>query len=119
MLEIFIMIGVVTWFARTARAAGRSGFAWGLLGALSYYVPVFVAGLFVVPAVVGPLATGDNDGSIFLLALAITVGAGIGCCVLCRAVLLATIADDRQIRPRPEDPRGAAPDAPQLGMQAH
>jgi len=43
MRALLIMVPLIAWFARTAKARGRSPVAWGAVGAASYFLP---GGLF-------------------------------------------------------------------------
>ena len=88
MLEVIIMIGVIGWFYRTAKNHGKNGALWGLIGAVSYYIPVLIMGFFVVPAIVAGI---DGFFPRFIVAILLTVGAGIGCCFLARTVLLNSL----------------------------
>jgi hypothetical protein len=91
MLEIIIMIGVVGWFARTAKQIGRNGVAWGAMGALSYYVPMLVCSWLIFPAILRPFLTYDNQTGLQLLDVALSVLVGIGCCVALRQILSAQL----------------------------
>jgi len=39
MRALLIVVPLIAWFARTAKARGRSPFAWGVVGAASYVLP--------------------------------------------------------------------------------
>lgn len=103
MLEIIIMIGVIGWFARTAKQIGRSGVAWGAMGALSYYVPMLVCSWLIFPAILRPFLTYDNQTGLQLLDVALSLVVGIGCCVALREVLKA------QVRAHQTAPGGQQP----------
>jgi hypothetical protein len=89
MLEIFIMIGVIAWFARTASSLGKSGFLWGFIGAISYYGPVVVFGRFIYPEMVRGVVTYENQGLLTVGGVALSVAVGAGCCFIARQILLA------------------------------
>jgi hypothetical protein len=94
MLEIIVMIGVIGWFSRTAKAKGKSGVLWGIVGALSYYGPVLIFGRFIYPSMVRGSVTNDNQFGYIALGIALDLAVGIGCCLLARQVLTSTHADD-------------------------
>ena len=47
MRALLIVVPLIAWFARTAKARGRSPFAWGAVGAASYFLPGGFFGNFV------------------------------------------------------------------------
>lgn len=90
MIEILIMLfGVLPWFYRTAKRQGRSPIGWVIIGALSYYIPVAIVGRGIMPAILKGQVTMDNLVEMMVITVALSVGAGIGCCVLARRVLLS------------------------------
>ena len=93
MLETLIMMGVIAWFARTAKSMGKSGFVWGAIGAISYYVPVLVFGRLIFPALVEDQVTSDNVIGLMVLGMASTLAVGIVCCLLARVALLSSEPD--------------------------
>jgi hypothetical protein len=94
MLEIFIMIGVVLWFSRTAKAKGQSGALWGFLGAISYYGPVLLFGWVIYPALVQGYVTQQNHGSVVIIGLVLNIAIGISCCLLARYILLHLVKSE-------------------------
>jgi len=98
MLEIIIMIGVVGWFARTAKEKGKSGALWGFIGAISYYVPVLVFGFGIYPEMIRGQVTYENQTSYIVLGVVLNLGVGIICCLLARTMLLS-MQSDKPSRP--------------------
>lgn len=47
MRALLIVVPLIALFARTAKARGRSPFAWGAVGAASYFLPGGLFGNFV------------------------------------------------------------------------
>jgi hypothetical protein len=47
MRALLIVVPLIAWFARRAKARGRSPFAWGAVGAASYFLPGGLFGNFV------------------------------------------------------------------------
>jgi hypothetical protein len=47
MRVLLIVVPLIAWFARTAKARGRSPFAWGAVGAASYFLPGTILGNFL------------------------------------------------------------------------
>jgi hypothetical protein len=93
MLEIIIMIGVIGWFARTAKSKGKNGILWGFIGAISYYGPVLVFGRGIYPELVRGSVTYDNQVGFIILGVVLNVAVGIGCCFLARKILLSMKGD--------------------------
>ena len=84
MIEILIMFFlVVPWFYRTARRRGRSPITWGIIGALSYYVPEVAMARWIVPAIKRPLTMDDLP-----LVLMLSIGVGVVCCILAGLALM-------------------------------
>jgi membrane associated rhomboid family serine protease len=90
MLEIVVMIGVIRWYHRTAKAIGRNGLLWGLMGAASYYVPIVVCGQFIFPTILAPYIDYDNQTEFYIGAVLANVAIGIVCCFALMTVLKAT-----------------------------
>ena len=44
MRALLIVVPLIAWFARTAKAKGRSPFAWGAVGLASYFLPSTLVG---------------------------------------------------------------------------
>lgn len=94
MIEIIIMIGVIGWFARTAKGKGKNGFLWGFIGAISYYGPILVFGRLIYPEIVRGSINYDNQFGYMALGLVLNLAIGIGCCLLSRKILLSKEADN-------------------------
>ena len=89
MIEIVVMIGVIGWFVRTAKERGQRGWVWGLIGGLSFYVPVVCLGLFIFTAAVFKgYVTSDDDLALLGVELVLKLTVGAGCCYLARWWLL-------------------------------
>ena len=54
-LEIGVMVSIAVWFARIARLKRRSIVYWAVVGAVSFYGPLFLFYHFVVPTLFGPI----------------------------------------------------------------
>ena len=93
MLEIFIMLGVIGWFSRTAKSEGKSGLLWGFIGAISYYGPVIIFGRFIYPALVKGSVTYENQGTYMIVGILLNLAIGIGCCFLARNILLSVLEE--------------------------
>jgi len=89
MIETIIMVGVITWFYRTARESGRNGIVWAVMGASSYYVPGFLCRQFLFPALLGPVLPYENRVDRQVVYLAAGIAVGFTCCVLFRRWLNA------------------------------
>ena len=88
MIEIIIMIGVIGWFARTAKSKGANGLLWGFIGAISFYGPVLVFGRVIYPVIVKGSVTYDNQVSYMIVGVLLNLAIGISCCLLAREILL-------------------------------
>jgi hypothetical protein len=44
MRAFLIVVPLIAWFARTAKARGKSPFTWGAVGAASYFLPSTLVG---------------------------------------------------------------------------
>jgi hypothetical protein len=88
------MIGVIGWFARTAKVKGQGGFLWGFIGAISYYGPVLIFGRVLYPEIVKGSVTYDNQGSYMIVGILLNLTIGIGCCFLARKILLSIEGDN-------------------------
>ena len=82
MLEIIIMIAVVRAFYRTAVSKKLNGYAWGTIGALSFYIPVLIMGLGLLPMLVknGTLEIHSQGQAIFM-AFIFNAITGTVCCL--------------------------------------
>ena len=90
MLEALVMIGVIGWFARTAKAKGKNGFLWGFIGAISYYGPVLVFGYGIYPQIIRDSVTVSNIGSYMIVGVLLNLAIGICCCLVARRILLSS-----------------------------
>ncbi len=52
MLEIIFLTFVIWVFSKKAKTKRLSGMLWGIIGTLSYYVPLVLVSFYVVPHVV-------------------------------------------------------------------
>lgn len=82
MLEIIIMIAVVRSFYRTAESKKLNGYVWGAIGAFSFYIPVLIMGLGILPALVenGTLEI-RSVGQAFFIGILFNALAGIAGCL--------------------------------------
>ncbi len=97
MLEIIIMIGVISWFARTAKSKGKSGPLWGIIGGISYYGPVLFFGYVIYPAMIKGSITYSNQTSYMILGIVLNLIVGIGCCLIARSILMSAEPDPSMI----------------------
>jgi hypothetical protein len=105
MIEILVMLfGILPWFYRTAKRQGRSSIGWVIIGALSYYIPVAIVGRLIMPALLKGEVTTDNLVAMMILSVVLSVGAGIGCCLLARRVLLSEVPTDSLANSTSDDP---------------
>jgi hypothetical protein len=81
MLEIIIMIAVVRAFYRTAQSKKLNGYVWGAIGAFSFYIPVLIMGLGILPALVenGTLQIHSYGQALFIGVLLNALAGTIGC----------------------------------------
>jgi len=93
MVELIVMIGVIGWFARTAKKKGKDGLLWGFIGAISYYGPVLLFGFVIYPSLVGGSITYSNQSSYIVVGILLDLAIGIGCCILASRVLLSQKSD--------------------------
>lgn len=88
MLEILIMIGVVQKFAEVANSNGRNKYIWGTIGAVSYYGPVLLMSIVILPSLCRagylPFVTEDN---VFVVSILANLASGILCCYLAYLLL--------------------------------
>ncbi len=61
MIEIILMIAVIGWFTTTAKSKNKNKILWGIIGAVSYYVPVLLFGLFIFPLITVGWINKDNE----------------------------------------------------------
>lgn len=85
MLEILLIIWVVKRFKQIAENKGYTRWVWGLIGALSYYVPIILMSFLILPAMI---TNGIVDFSNYseielkLLIILINLVTGVLCCML-------------------------------------
>jgi hypothetical protein len=89
MIELFIMVGVISWFATTAKAKGKNAVLWGIIGAISYYGPILLLGFVIFPLLVAGRLSLDNQSSYRVVGTILNLVVGIGCCFLARLILLS------------------------------
>lgn len=87
MIEIMLMIGVIGWFAKTAKNKNKSKVLWGIIGALSYYIPVLFVSLFVFPLITTGWVNESNEMMFFVIGLFINIIAGIGGLLISKRIL--------------------------------
>mgnify|MGYP006928161606 CR=1 FL=1 len=93
MLEILVIIAVVKAFTRKAGEKNLNKTLWGIIGAASYYVPILLASLVVLPYLVGNgYMDYDDTTSMKFKLIAINLVVGIACCFLAYQVLKNTKA---------------------------
>lgn len=80
MIEIVIMIGVIRAFARKANAKGLNKTTWGILGALSYYVPILVSTALILPLLYEWGVISWEGYAAFGMNVGINLALGIACC---------------------------------------
>ena len=97
MLEILIMIGVIGWFARTAKKQGRNGVLWGFIGAISYYGPVLLFGWVIYPYLITGYVTYSNQTTFIIVGVLLNIAVGVGCCFLARNILLSKAKAEESI----------------------
>ena len=87
MLELILMIGVIGWFAKTANNKNKSKVLWGIIGALSYYIPVLFVSLFVFPLITMGWVNENNKILFLVIGFFINVMAGIGGLLIAKRIL--------------------------------
>ena len=86
MIEILVIILVVRAFSRTAAEKNLNKTLWGVIGALSYYVPVLVMGFVVLPSFVESGALGEGLTAL-LLSVVLNIAVGVITCFIAYQVL--------------------------------
>ena len=90
MIELIIVVLVVRMFTKKASEKGLNKVVWGIIGALSYYVPVLLVGFLLLPSLI---ESGTLDfssvGTAVAVSLLITLGTGVLCCVGAYRILLS------------------------------
>lgn len=90
MLEILIMIGVVKGFCSAAETKGRSKVLWGIIGAVSYYIPCLVTGILILPLLFSAgFLPFINEQNYLIYAVVFNLLVGIFCCALAYFTLRA------------------------------
>lgn len=102
MIEFIIMIFVAGWFAKTANKNGEPGGLWGLIGAISYYVPTLIFGFYIYPAMIrGTYYSISSQSAIVMQGVLLSVLTGVCCCIIARVILLNKInkskSNDKEI----------------------
>ena len=81
------MISAIGWFARTAKKKNKSKVLWGIIGALSYYIPVLFVGLFVFPLITIGWVNEDNKMIFWVICIFVNVMAGISGLLIAKRIL--------------------------------
>jgi uncharacterized membrane protein YeaQ/YmgE (transglycosylase-associated protein family) len=89
MIEIVVMIGVIGWFARTAKNKGLNGFLWAAVGAISYYGPVLLFGRLIYPELIRSSITYENQTSYMIIGILSNIAVGVICCLIARRALVS------------------------------
>jgi hypothetical protein len=86
MLEILVIIWVVRKFKEMAQDKGYVRWQWGLIGALSYYLPIVLNSIVVAPLLV---ASGiiESDEFFKLKIILMNLVVGISCCLITYQIL--------------------------------
>lgn len=80
MIEIIVMIAVVRAFIRLAKQKGLNKTRWGIIGALSYYGPILICSIFILP-VLFQMGILPADTTAFLgISVVINLILGVACC---------------------------------------
>jgi len=88
MIEILIMIGVVRAFVNRAKEKNFNKTIWGIIGAASYYVPVLLMGLVILPKLVNNgFIDVTSEGSYMVMALVVNLVTGVVCCMIAYGIL--------------------------------
>jgi len=88
MLEILIMIAVVKAFVKQAKDKNLNKNLWGFIGAASYYIPVLVMGLLILPQLVlNGFIDVASEGSYMVMAVIVNLFTGAFCCMIAYGVL--------------------------------
>jgi tetratricopeptide (TPR) repeat protein len=76
MLELIVMISVIGWFAKTAKEKNKNKILWGLIGALSFYIPVLVFGLLIYPLIIIGWVNKENEFSFKIIGIVLNILVG-------------------------------------------
>jgi hypothetical protein len=84
MLQIIVAIVVAVWFYKSARAVGKNGFGWAVIGIVAMTIPSLAWGFFVRAAILPTLIRSQiSDAGAIMSGLAIgLVGIGLGLAVV-------------------------------------
>lgn len=87
MIEILVIIWVVRLFMNTAFDKGYVRWQWGLIGALSYYLPIFLNSLLLAPILVekGIMEIPENGFAWQLVIMNLLIG--VICCFIAYQIL--------------------------------
>ena len=69
MIELILMFSAIGWFVKTANSKNKSKVLWGIIGALSYYIPVLFVSLFVFPLITTGWVNESNETIFWMRAL--------------------------------------------------
>lgn len=87
MIELFVMISVIGWFAKTAKEKNKNKILWGLIGALSFYIPVLVFGLLIYPLIVIGWINKENEFSLQVIGVILNILVGTICVLIAKRIL--------------------------------
>lgn len=88
MLGIILIILVVRMFTRKAGEKGFNKVLWGFIGALSYYGPVILMQILVIPYLgESGMVQFDTEGKAYLFVIVTSIGAGVIGCVTAYQIL--------------------------------
>jgi hypothetical protein len=96
MLEIIIMIMVVRMFANTAKDKKLNGILWGFIGAASFYVPVIINSIFILPELVyAGIIPANSELQLKFTFILINIIVGALCCTLAYQILKRQKSNDQ------------------------
>ncbi len=88
MLEILIIIAVVKAFVKEAKAKNFNKTLWGIIGATSYYIPIFLMSFIVFPFLVTdgyvPIT---SENQYLLISILVNLVVGVSCCFVAYQIL--------------------------------
>ena len=77
MIELILMIAVIGWFTTTAKSKNKNKILWGIIGALSYYLPVLLFGLFIFPLITVGWVNKDNETTFKVIGFFLNLTVGV------------------------------------------
>lgn len=88
MIEILVVIAVVRAFVRKAEEKKLNKTLWGFIGAASYYIPVLLTGLIVLPLlVVNGIISVGSETQFLIMSVFINILIGVLCCFVAYQIL--------------------------------